>query len=76
MSKQIFNLRPNDEFIELVKLLKITQIAQTGGHAKMIIEDGAIQVNGTVEFRKRNKLRQGDIVQHEEQIIEIQGPEA
>lgn len=71
MQYDIFNLRPNDEFIELVKLLKIAQIGQTGGHAKMIIEDGLIVVNGEQELRKRRKLRAGDIVEYENMKIKI-----
>jgi ribosome-associated protein len=65
MQNDTFSLRPADEFIELVKLLKITQIAQTGGHAKIIIENEEIVVNGEVELRKRKKLRVGDIVAFE-----------
>ena len=57
MQKDKFALRDNELFIELIKLLKIKQFAQTGGHAKMIIEDGLVKVNGEVEFRKRNKLK-------------------
>jgi ribosome-associated protein len=71
MQYDIFNLRPNDEFIELVKLLKIAQIGQTGGHAKMIIEDGLIVVNGEQELRKRRKLRAGDMVEYENMKIKI-----
>ncbi|MCH2235219.1 MAG: RNA-binding S4 domain-containing protein [Crocinitomicaceae bacterium] len=62
MEEITFTLRPNDEFIELNKLLQVMEIAQTGGHAKLLIEDGAVKVNGEVEFRKRNKLRDGDKV--------------
>jgi len=71
MEKETFELRPNDEFIELIKLLKIKAIAQTGGHAKMIVEDGLVMVNGEQELRKRRKLRPGDIVQYEDNRIEI-----
>ena len=53
MEKETFELRPTEEFIELVKLLKVMQISQTGGHGKLIIEEGAVQVNGEQEFRKR-----------------------
>ena len=53
MEKQNFELKNNEEFIELNKILKLKQIAQTGGHAKILIEDGLVQVNGEVEFRKR-----------------------
>ncbi|MDA7804255.1 RNA-binding S4 domain-containing protein [Crocinitomix sp.] len=62
MEKDQFKLKEKEEFIELTKLLKIKQIAQTGGHAKLIVEDGDVYVNGEQEFRKRKKLRQGDII--------------
>ncbi len=51
------------EYIELVKLLKLLQIAQTGGHAKIIIENGEVIRNGEPEFRKRAKLRSGDKIE-------------
>ena len=70
MKKEIFNLGTS-EFIELIKLLKIQQVAQTGGHAKMIVEDGLINVNGVQELRKRRKLRVGDVVEFEGGSIEI-----
>lgn len=66
-----FTLRPTDEFIELVKLLKLKQIAQTGGHAKMMVEEGLIKLNGEPEFRKRKKLRAGDIIELADISIEI-----
>ena len=71
MQKDTFTLRPTDEYIELIKLLKLQQIAQSGGHAKIIVEDGLVKVNGEQEFRKRKKLRAGDIVELEDITIEI-----
>jgi len=71
MQKDKFSLRDNEAFIELIKLLKIKQYAQTGGHAKMIIEDGLVRVNGEVEFRKRNKLKKGDLIVIDDVEIEI-----
>lgn len=71
MRKEIFVLRPGDDFIELIKLLKLLNIAQSGGHAKMMVEEGLVSVNGTQEFRKRNKLRAGDLVELAEIAIEI-----
>lgn len=53
----------SSEYIELVKLLKLLQIAQTGGHAKIIVEDGEVIRNGEQEFRKRAKLRVGDVIE-------------
>jgi ribosome-associated protein len=72
MNKLNFLLTPNTDFIELVKLLKVLQIAQTGGHAKMMIEDGLISVNGEVEYRKRKKLRVGDHIELEGNEILIE----
>lgn len=51
------------EYIELIKLLKLLRIAQTGGHAKIIIEDGKVLRNGQPEFRKRAKLVKGDVIE-------------
>jgi ribosome-associated protein len=50
------------EYIELVKLIKLLGLAETGGHAKMMIEEGNVKLNGLTEFRKRAKLRNGDLV--------------
>lgn len=50
------------EFIELLGLLKAIGIAQTGGHAKMIVEDGEVIRNGEPELRKRAKLVAGDTI--------------
>jgi len=51
------------EYIELVKLLKLLRLAESGGHAKIIVEDGEVLLNGNQEFRKRAKLRVGDKVE-------------
>lgn len=50
-------------YIELLALLKATSIAQTGGHAKFIVEDGDVVRNGEVELRKRAKLIPGDVIE-------------
>ena len=51
------------EYIELVKLLKLLRIAETGGHAKIMVENGEVFLNGEQEFRKRAKLRSGDKIE-------------
>ena len=71
MEEQRFELREGDEFIELHKLLQLIGIAQTGGHAKLIIEDGLVNVNGEQESRKRKKLRVGDKVEVEDLTVII-----
>lgn len=51
------------DFIELVKLLKLLRIAESGGHAKIMVEEGEVFLNGNQEYRKRAKLRKGDIIE-------------
>ncbi|MBL7967733.1 MAG: RNA-binding S4 domain-containing protein [Prolixibacteraceae bacterium] len=52
-----------EEFIELVKLLKVMRISESGGQAKLMVEDGIVYRNGEQEFRKRAKLRSGDVIE-------------
>ncbi len=57
----VYNLK-GAEYIELIKLLKLLRIAESGGQAKMMVEDGEATLNGQPESRKRAKLRSGDVV--------------
>ena len=56
------------EYIEVLGLLKATGIAQTGGHAKMIVENEEVVRNGELETRKRAKLVAGDVIQIADEI--------
>jgi ribosome-associated protein len=68
--KQTFQI--NGDYIELIGLLKAMGIAETGGHAKAIVEEGLIIRNGEVELRKRAKLIAGDVIELEELQIVLQ----
>jgi ribosome-associated protein len=57
------------EYIELTQLLKAVNIAQTGGHAKIIVEEGAVVRDGEVESRKRAKIRRGEEIKVDDEII-------
>ncbi|MCX6188152.1 MAG: RNA-binding S4 domain-containing protein [Bacteroidetes bacterium] len=61
------------EYIELMALLKIVGIADSGGQAGMLITEGYIKRNGEPEFRKRAKLKPGDVIQFEDKKITIGG---
>ncbi len=60
MEKSTFTIE--GEYIELLGLLKVTGIAQTGGHAKFIVDDGEVIRNGQVELRRRAKIIVGDVL--------------
>lgn len=63
-----FNLNGN-EFIPLNALLKMVNVAESGGQANMFITDGQVLVNGEVETAKRKKMRAGDEVNIFDQTI-------
>lgn len=68
MSNQ-FNL--SGEYIELIKLLKATGLCSTGGEAKSVTVEGLVKVDGNVELRKKRKIRRGQIVEFQNQIVEV-----
>lgn len=63
MKKQEITFSIDGDYIDLLQLLKAIGIASTGGHAKIMVEEGLILRNGEPEFRKRAKLRRGDVVE-------------
>lgn len=52
----------NSEPVELFKLIKFAGLANSGGEAKMLIEDRLVEVNGEIETRKRKKIVAGDVI--------------
>jgi ribosome-associated protein len=52
----------NPSMIKLDQFLKLVGIAPTGGQAKLMIVDGDVKVNGTVETRRGRKLVSTDQV--------------
>ena len=50
------------EFIRLDGFLKFKGIAETGGQAKQIIQDGIVKVNNEVCTARGRKIRNGDTV--------------
>lgn len=60
-----------EEYIELIRLLKLIRIADSGGMAKMLVENGEVKRNGETEFRKRAKIKAGDIIEVAGETIRI-----
>jgi ribosome-associated protein len=50
------------EYIPLGQFLKLAEIIDTGGQAKMFLADTYIEVNGEAENRRGKKLYNGDTV--------------
>ncbi len=60
------------ETIKLEQFLKLAQVVSTGGQAKLLIQDGQVKVNGEVELRRGRKLRPGDSVEVDGEILVVE----
>lgn len=69
--KEIFEKNITTDFIRLDAFLKFCDVAQTGGHAKMIIQYGDAKVNGEVCEQRGKKLRAGDQVEVDNKIYKL-----
>lgn len=59
------------EYIQLDQLLKAAGLVDSGGAAHAAVEQGQVRVDGTVENRKRAKLRPGQRVRFGAEEIEL-----
>ncbi|MFN8594945.1 MAG: RNA-binding S4 domain-containing protein [Anaerolineae bacterium] len=53
---------PDENYIKLDSFLKWQSLVETGGQAKLMIQDGQVLVNHKVETRRGRKLVNGDKV--------------
>ena len=61
------NIKIHTEFIKLQDLLKFANAVETGGDAKLIIQEGRVTVNGEVCTMRGKKLYPGDKVNFNEE---------
>ncbi len=64
-------IRLRDEYIKLGQALKAAGLVESGVMAKDVITGGEVTVNGQVELQRGKKLRAGDQVEFDGQIIKI-----
>lgn len=69
--KQITEKKITTDSIKLDSFLKFCDIAQTGGHAKLLVQDGMIKVNGEVCTQRGKKLHVGDEMEFDGKIYRI-----
>ncbi len=60
------------EFIRLDALLKLAGVADTGGQAKWMIQDGTVSVGGEICTQRGKKIRPGDTVTVGDQTITVE----
>ena len=64
-------LKIREEYIRLDSALKLASVVSTGGHAKMVIQNGEVTVNGEICTMRGKKLYKGDKVEFDGQGFEI-----
>ena len=60
------------DFIRLDSFLKMCDAVQTGGHAKIVIQEGEVRVNGEVCTQRGKKLRAGDNAEFEHVVYTVE----
>ena len=66
---QTFNLE--GEFIPMIQLLKALNWVEHGGMAQRMVDEGLVKYNGEVDYRKRLKVRKGDLVEFDGMKVQI-----
>jgi len=59
------------ESIRLGQALKLSGLAESGGEARALVEDGVVTVNAEVEMRRGRQLRHGDVVAVGDEALRI-----
>lgn len=57
---EIKRLSIKEDFIRLDSAMKLAGIVSTGGHAKTVIQNGEVKVNGEICLMRGKKLKFGD----------------
>lgn len=59
------------DYIALCDLLKRVGLCENGGHAKTVIAQGMVKVDGETELRKRCKIIANQVVEYNQEKIKI-----
>ena len=70
--KEVIEKHITTEFIRLDAFLKLCDAVQSGGHAKIVIQDGEVRVNGEVCTQRGKKLRKGDSAEFERTVYTVE----
>ena len=66
-------IKIHTEYIKLQDLLKFAGAVETGGDAKLIIQEGRVTVNGELCTMRGKKLRPGDTVDVRGRVFSVEG---
>jgi ribosome-associated protein len=69
---QVLKIRQEDEFIKLGQAIKAAGLVGSGVEAKIVIQNGDVLVNGSVETQRGKKLVGGEIVSYNGEEVKIE----
>lgn len=69
--KAVAEKKIDTDFIRLDSFLKLCDAVQTGGHAKIVIQNGEVRVNGAICTQRGKKLRTTDTAEFENKIYKV-----
>ena len=61
-----------EDFIRLDSAMKLGNLVVTGGHAKIVIQEGEVKVNGEVCTMRGKKLYKNDVISVFDEEFEIE----
>ena len=64
-------IKVRDEFIKLGQALKAADLVSSGVEAKIVVQDGQVEVNGEVDTRRGRKLVPGDVITFDWKSVKI-----
>ena len=70
-STETENVPISTEFIKLESFLKFSGVCETGGEAKLLIQDGCVRVNGEVCTMRGKKLVPGDEIRIHGKLFKV-----
>lgn len=68
---QAIDVPIRDEMIRLGQLLKLAGVVDDGAHARTLIEDGEVSVDGEVDRRRGRQVRPGSTVKLGDTRIQV-----
>ena len=64
-------IKVRHEFIKLGQALKAADLVSSGVEAKIVVQDGQVEVNGEVDTRRGRKLVPGDVITFDGKSVKI-----
>ncbi len=71
MKAEKVKLGENEDYIRLDNLLKFSGLTETGGHSKIVIQQGEVKVNGEICTMRGKKMRKGDTAEYGRKTAEV-----